>query len=281
MSRQENLAAQLAFLVENGSMPRTRCNQSLLRALAPLLSAGVIEEARGGAGRRLIVRNPAALRAFATQEVPLAGTSAQLGSRVRGVACFRDSKAAASDTPLLVAVRAWSEVALTRRSKPTGAAAATAEHGAFCFFLRELDAYVLDTACALVENPAVFTQFERLCLPVNFVIYAQGRVSGRLLQWLAAQRAPEFSLLHLPDYDPVGLAEFVRLREVLGVRVRLHLPLDLNECFARFSNRALVQATKSRAVLAALRNSALPEVQEVLALIHAYHAGLEQEALLI
>ena len=88
-----------------------------------------------------------------------------------------------------------------------------------------------------MENPAVFTQFECFQLPVGLVIYGHGRASNRLVDWLATMTSPDFQLLHLPDYDPVGLTEFERLRSRLGNRVRLHLPQDLDQQFARFSNR--------------------------------------------
>ena len=127
-----------------------------------------------------------------------------------GVARFRDSKAIANNTPEIVVVRAWREDALLLNDQPTLAAAATAQHGIFSFLLNHGPDYSLRGDCALVENPAVFTAFERLGLPVGLVIYGQGRASNRLLEWLAGITSPEFTLLHLPDYDPVGLSELTR-----------------------------------------------------------------------
>ena len=146
--------------------------------------------------------------------------------------------------------------------------------------LAEGSRYELRGTCALVENPAVFTEFERLQLPVGLVIYGQGRASNRLVEWLAASQAADFQLLHLPDYDPVGLTEFERLRLRLASRVRLHLPSDLAQRFARFSNRALLDKPNSRAMLATLRRTASPETRKVVAFMDRYNAGLEQEVLL-
>jgi len=99
---------------------------------------------------------------------------------------FRNSKAFLSDTPEIVSVRALVEHALLKEGKPTEAVAATASHGVFSFLLGEARGYTCCGACALVENPAVFTQFERLELPVGLAIYGQGRASARLVRWLAA-----------------------------------------------------------------------------------------------
>ena len=93
--------------------------------------------------------------------------------------------------------------------------------------------------------------------------------------------APDFTLLHLPDYDPVGLSEFARFRARLGKRARLHMPDDLPARFERFCNRSLLAKTSSRAVLANLRRSSVPEIRQVLELIGRHNAGLEQEALLL
>ena len=281
MTAQENILAQLERLIEHGTMPRSACSSSLLKFVRPLLDAEVLVEERSGGGRRLAVRDAAALRNFCQHKFPNTPVSAGDSTRVAGIARFRDSKAFASNTPEIVAVRAWSEDALLLNSQSARAAAATAKHGIFSFLLNHGPDYSLRGPCALVENPAVFTDFERLGLPVGLVIYGQGRASNRLLEWLAGITSPEFTLLHLPDYDPVGLNEFERLRRRLGQRIRLHLPADLEQRFARHSNRNLLDKQNSRAILANLRRTSSGDIRQVLALIDYHNAGLEQEALLV
>jgi hypothetical protein len=108
----------------------------------------------------------------------------------------------------------------------------------------------------------------------------QGRASQRLVDWLSNLTAPGFSLVHLPDYDPIGLAEFERLYACLGERVSLYLPPKLDVLFTRYSNRKLLQKAKTRTIMGRLRGSRLADVQRVLKLIDSHNAGLEQEALL-
>jgi hypothetical protein len=91
----------------------------------------------------------------------------------------------------------------------------------------------------------------------------------------------EFGLLHLPDYDPVGLSEFQRLRSRLGQRVALYLPPDLENLFAQFSKRKLLANRSSQAILARIRKSDSPEIRRVVDLMDRHNAGLEQEALLL
>jgi hypothetical protein len=281
MTAEESILAQITHLLEEGAMPRSACSGSLLKTLQPLLYAGVVVEERSGGGRRLVVRDAAALQEFSRLHFPDIPVSDGLSSRATGVARFRDSKAFASDTPEIVSVRAWSEKALSQKGQPSGAAVATARHGVFSFLLAGAEHYTLRGPCALVENPDVFTQFEYFQLPVGLVIYGHGRTSNRLVDWLSTMTSPDFQLLHLPDYDPVGLTEFERLRSRLGKRVRLHLPHNLDQQFARFSSRTLLKHANSQSMLASLRRTASPEVRNVVALIDRHNAGLEQEALLL
>jgi hypothetical protein len=281
MKKSESRLAQLMCLLEDGSTARSACSLSLMADLAPMLDSGVVAEERSGAGRRLVVRNPAALRDFIQLHFPNAPVPAGASSRISGVARFRDTKAVASDLPEVVIVRAWHDDVLQCDGQPVATTTATLAHGMFSFSLSEPSRYELRGPCAIVENPAVFTQFERLKLPPRLALYGHGRSSNRLMDWLATQKAADFQLLHLPDYDPVGLDEFTRLRARLGNRVLLHLPANLPDLFARHANFGLLQNPSTQSLLAKLRSSQIAEVRTVLALIEKHNAGLEQEALLI
>ena len=280
MTAAESVAEQVARLLEVGWLAKSKCSALLRQKLGPLLAAGVIVEDRFGAGRRLVVRDLAALRTFQLKEFPDCPLPADTATRVLGVARFRDSKTFPNDTPVIVSVRAWREDAFRKEGQPTEAAAATARHGAFCVLLENDSSYSVHGACALVENPIVFARFESLGLPVGLVFYGQGRISNRVLDWLGRTAGTDFTLLHLPDYDPAGLNEFERIRSRLGTRVRLHLPDHLSRAFEQFANRHLLESPNSQAMLAALRGLGSAETQQVLELIHRHNGGLEQEALL-
>jgi hypothetical protein len=281
MKGSETRLAQFTHLLESGAIARSKCSRDFLAALAPLLDSGVLTEDRSGAGRQLVVRDASAFRDFIQLHFPDVPVPANASSRLTGVARFRDAKAVSSDLPEIVTLRAWHEDAIHNANGTAYAAMATRAHGVFSFLLENNARYSLHGLCALVENPAVFTQFEHLRLPPRLAIYGRGRSSNRLIDWLAAQADAHFELLHLPDYDPVGLDEFTRLRRRLGPRVRLHIPDRLPALFARHANRDLLSKPRTRSLLAQLRLSQIPEVRTVLSLIEEHNAGLEHEALLI
>jgi hypothetical protein len=250
----------------------------LLAVLEPLLATSVIVEQRSGSGRALKVNDSSALELFIRQSFPDHESPEGLPRRVIGVHRFRDSKALASDNPVIVQVRAWQPSIFCKNGEDVCADEETSSHSVFAFQLES--SYTLHGRCALVEGPVLFNAFERLRLGVGLAVYGCGRASDQLLVWLAGQTHSDFALLHLPDYDPVGLNEFERVRRALGKRARLHIPEDLDRLFARYSNRKLLQKRNSQTLLRNLRGSDSREVQTVVQLIDLYNAGLEHEALL-
>lgn len=281
MIREAQSEAKLRALLADGSLSASDCGQAFLKLVAPLLAGSVLAWQRSGSGRRLVINDATALKQFCEQRFPNAGLPVNAGSRVFGVGRFRNTKAIANDECEIVSLRVWRDEALYENSKTVGAAMATATNGVFSFLLSKKCSYELRGRCALVENPAVFTMFEKLDLDVGAVVYGHGRISGRLIDWLAQTTDSGFRLIHLPDYDPIGLSEYQRLHSRFGVRVQLHFPADLEIRFAQFSNRELLEKGNSQSMLAQLRRSALPAIQRVVKLIDLHNAGLEQEALLI
>ena len=281
MKLQAQAQTKLLELMESEALPASQCGEAFLKLLAPMLDSGVLGWKRSGGGRRLIVNNADALRNFCRQRFPETTLPTDAGSRIVSVSRFRDTKAMANSENEIISLRVWRDDALSNDGKSIGAATATVAHGVFSFLLAKECPYELRGSCALVENPALFVVAEQLNLGVGLIIYGHGRISNRVVDWLARMTDSSFSLLHLPDYDPVGLSEFQRLHARLGKRVVLHLPADLETRFAKFSNRELLEKGNNQAMLAQLRRSDLPAVRRVIELIDRYNAGLEQEALLI
>lgn len=279
MIQKEKLFSKLSLLKEERELPKSQCGRQFLDFLRPLLAANIITEERSGAGRKLVVGDVAVLQAFIDQHFHDANMRHQVLQRIVGVQRFRDSKAFASDNPELVHVRAWGTNVLIKNEAVVDAVRETSVHSVFSFQLSPL--YSLHGRCALVEGPVMFSSFEHLGLDVPLVIYGEGRLSKRILDWLTHQTDPSFSIVHLPDYDPVGLQDFERIRGSLGARVHLHIPINLEELFRKYSKRKLMEKRKSQMILGKLRCSDSPAVQKVIGCIDKHNAGLEQEALLI
>ncbi len=277
--------SRLRELLQAGALAKSASSEELVSFVAPLLDSGVLVWERSGAGKRLCVRNAETLSSFILDRFPFTELEmeAEISRRVASVGRFRNSKALRGDTPDIVTVRGWSDIALWYEGKSIAVSEATRTHEVFSFALTPDRHYELRTPCALVENPAVLLGFERFGIhsEIPLAIFAGGRVSNRLLDWLASQTAPSFHLLHFPDYDPVGLSEYARVNARLGRRAALHLPATLPDYFARLANRDLLRFPATTTLLAKLRTMQIPEIQTVIKLIDHYNAVLEQEALLL
>src|SRR5262245_17935131 len=141
MTPEENIRAQCELLLQNGSLPRSVCRTGFLVVLRPLLDSAVVVEERSGAGRRLVVRDPATARAFVARRFPGAPVFAGASSRVASVARFRDSKTLARDEPEIVCARAWCSGVLRHDAREVEVHAATAAHGVFSFLLGSNQVY--------------------------------------------------------------------------------------------------------------------------------------------
>ena len=137
---------------------------------------------------------------------------------------------------------------------------------------------------ALVENLECFLRAEFIVPDVMLALNSAGRISDRLIACLKRSRFETPPLLHVPDYDPVGLSDYLRLRAALAERVTLFVPTDVEERFATFGNRKLItEKPRNRALLEQLGGITWPcrASAKIFKLIKETGSGLEQECLLL
>ncbi len=281
MSHPAHNEEKLRKLREHGRLARSECGAAFCELVRPLVDAGVLAWERSAAGQRLAVRQTAPLRDFCRQQFPGEVPAGRHASpRVAGVARFRDSKALGATGAEIVTLRAWEDGGLTCQGRAVAVAQPSTDHGVFSFLLRPDTPYALAGRVALVENPAVFLAFEELGTGIPLAVHLHGRLSERLLHWLGDLPHERLEVVHFGDYDPVGLDDYRRLAEVLGGRAKLYRPDNLGDLFRRYANPRLLAGTHSQTLLARLRRSLDPAIQQVASLIDTHNAGLEQEALL-
>ena len=229
-----------------------------------------------------MVLNPPGFQRWFQQHFPATPLDENSNSsRVLAVAQFRDTKALPSNLPEIVWIRSKRDGILLRDGITIETTRSTEENGVFAFALTDETPFTMRGGCLLVENPAVFHAFENLGLEFSLAIYTGGRCSNRFLAWLASNAKTGLQILHLPDYDPLGLTEFLRLYERIGEAVSLFTPNNLHTLFRSHSKGALLGDVKNQRMLMELRKSNHPSIHKVVDLIDESNAGLEQEALLV
>jgi hypothetical protein len=269
-------------LLTEGSLAESVCSRALLRFVSPLINGGVLAWEKSGAGRRLAVRNPGPLTEFLSRKFPKAEIEVRnLPSRVQGVARFRDTKRSRGTGENVICMRGWQDGVLLQHGHDVPVVDATAQRGLLAFLLRPDSSYELRGRIATVENLTVFTHFERLGIDIPLALYTHGRLSKRILSWLQSQTAKGLKIVHVGDYDPVGLDEYRRLRNACGEGVSLHLLRNLAQLFHDYGNPSLLKRLRSQALLQRLRQVEDASLKTVLAHIDETNAGLEHEGLLI
>jgi hypothetical protein len=269
-------------LLQNRALPYSLCGKSFIAALKPLFDSKVIRREKAAGGQRIVVVNPPGFERWFQLHFPsMPDRETITSSRVLAVAQFRDTKAIPSNLQEIICIRSKRDGTLLRDEFAVETTRLTIENGVFAFSLTDETPFRLCGACLLIENPAMFHAFENLGLEIPLAIYTGGRCSNRFLNWIASNAQRGLKILHLPDYDPLGLTEFLRLYERLGQTVSLYTPNTLQSLFRTYSKGALLEDDKNQRMLMELRKSKHPSIKKVVAMMDESNAGLEQEAMLI
>ncbi|RWA52338.1 hypothetical protein AU476_18290 [Cupriavidus sp. UYMSc13B] len=280
MKPLDPVAKALAALLTGASVPASGLSQASRRILTPLIDAGAIQQVRSGAGNVWTASNHRAVQAFANNRYPrglMAAASPELGARTLALAQFRDTKANGGLDFEFVHARIFKDEALTVAGAGLGAAQQTSQLGCVSVVLGGARIPALAGCVALVEGPQLFLRYDWQAVGVDAVVLYNGRASDRMLSWLESSDAAR--ILHCSDYDPVGLDEYLRAKQRLGVRLDPLAPENLDALFDRFSKPELLY--KNSGLMPRLLQSDDPYVRRVVGLMQHYVAGLEHEALLV
>lgn len=252
--------------------------------VAALETCGALERRRAGRGEVVRVRSVEAFGLFVSDRFPL-GLEESIETaedRVAGVRLFGDAKAA---------VRGRSEGVLLRSIKPGTVLESESGHsvpiaewtsiaGVAALTLEESRRWRCSGTIAIVENAEPFWQFERELPHVDLAVYAAGRLSERILNWLASDAMGDCRLVHWGDYDPVSCMEYLRLSVRCPERATMHVPDRVEELLPVHGKRSLI-ADQIDALTALRHVVAPPEVARLIAMFDQHRRGLEQEALLL
>ncbi len=191
---------------------------------------------------------------------------------------YRDSKAGKPLVARAMFMRGFNGTELRRKSGCFPLAELTEAHDLAGILVDPDDPWKTMGVLATVENFELFMHVEKVVPGVDAALWTAGRLDQRVLGWIASM--PVKRVLHVGDYDPVGLDEYIRVRAALPEGLaRLYVPYDFEERLTRFGNVDLL--LKSMSVLERIRQQASGEVQDVLAIIDRHGKALEQEGLLI
>ncbi len=161
---------------------------------------------------------------------------------------------------------------------------ATENYGGALLQIDPSDAWHSQSPLWLVENKLLFDRLDWLPQDTHASIcYYAGHLNTQLIDWLTKQnRAPQIVLF--PDYDGIGLLNFVRLHRVLKQDVHFWLMDDWQHKLQHYGNQRIWRNTRKGVLAAHAYFSQHPSdhTNSVLALIEQMKTTaltLEQEAI--
>lgn len=259
-------------------------------ALRPPIAGGIVEIRRSGGGERIEVLRASEFEAWVRSTYPAFDgqlTVPDGASRAAALAFRRNTKSAgAGVASSIVHLRALGSVALIvdLDGRPFPVGELTEAYGVAACLIADDSRMRASGRVVVVENLECFLRVESILPSATLSVFSGGRLSERLIGFLTRSTFDAPPIVHLPDYDPVGLSDYLRLRAALSDRVALWVPDDLEERFHRFSNRDLItRKPRNRELLESLASTTWPcaASSRVFELIKEHGAGLEQEALLV
>lgn len=273
----------LSVLSEHGTIPVSRIGRPSLDRLRPLIESGVIEKRKRGAGGVYEVLNKNELAVFCEKEYPSGLYGEKIKEGVTGkafaVAARRDAHRGATSSHNPVFIRGFGNAQLVSRDGENLPVASLTEMTSVAAINADGKACKWEIAgrVALVENIEVFFRAEEFIDGLDFVLWNAGRANNKTIEWLTVQPRG-LVLIHCGDYDPVGLGEYLKLKDACShLQVSLYVPENLDALFVYGKKKRLKDQTS---YVKGLLSSKDPSVQFVLALCHKYNKGLDQEALL-
>ncbi len=275
----DTFARLISKLQDKGRVARSQFSARSLKKLRSLFDAGVLAQERSGSGIVIALKKPDALHSFYLSCYPNAGNVVLGSPRASSVGTFRNAKRTRRTDMEPVLLRAMRPVICTRDEDEYDLLATTRLAGAACLLLEPERFWSFSAEVAIIENLECFLHCEKMSISADVALYAAGRLSALALQWLASESLSECRFIHSGDYDPVGLDEFLRLKNIIGERVKLHIPANLKDLVSKYGRPELL--ADSAAVLRRLRGASSPAVLEVLSIIDNTGCGLEQETLLL
>ena len=153
--------------------------------------------------------------------------------------------------------------------------------GAGALAIREDDGWYSNQPLWLVENQALFDRLDWLPPDARgTVAYYAGQLPARLLSWMGHQaRVPQ--VIIFPDYDGVGLLNYVKLLECSRSPCTLWLMPNWRELLSAYGSNLVWQNTRSdfEAALARFKEHSVPdEVLLLCAELSRQGLALEHEA---
>lgn len=272
-------AVWLQRLMAESSLAASTVGKNTRRDITALLETGAIIRERVGSGTRYRIVDHEAVRGVVARHFPDLGAEFNAPARSMAVSMYRDAKRGVAGRRFPIYLRAIRMATWSNDHALLDVFEQTRRFGVSALLLERDDYWRTEQPLALIENSEPFLYLNRLYCNSDFgsAINYAGWTSYAVIDWLAYRhRAPR--ILYYADFDPVGLSNFLNLRQALGAQIELVVPGNFEALLVRYGKAKLL--TKNLDKMPRLRNSEIGIVRRIAELLHKHGLGLEHEILL-
>ena len=270
----------LIKLLENGAMPVSSIPRSAKPEISNIHEAGFIKWERSGAGAKYSVINEDAMRSL-LESTGYDGDLDELTPKARAVALHGDAHKGKDDSLLLLLSASNDKVIWHNGSDELDLYNYSSRFGVASLIAKPCDNWSSNQPIALVENLDLLIHAKNYFEKIGFngtVLYYSGMISGKLLLWLNEKKRGT-SYIMFPDYDIVGLNNYIRSKDRLGDMLSLYIPNNFTKLLAMHGKKNIPM--KSQPDKTRIEKSQHDEVIKIYRAILETGRTLHQEGLML
>lgn len=268
----------LKRLIDNGSLPASTLQNSAKPEIENLRSNGFIELRRSGSGARYYLIDCEVIKKIIDANT-YKGDMSTLSPKAKAVAMHGDAHKGKDSSMLFILSATDNEVIWDNNINKLDIFNYSSKYGVASLVAKIGDGWSTNKPIALVENLDLLIYAQQYFLDIKFsgtVLYYSGMVSGKLLDWLSeSERADSYVMF--PDYDIVGLNNYIRVKDRLGNKVSIFIPDNLKELILMYGIEDTLQ--NSQADRTSIENTKYKDAIELYKLLLETGKTLHQEAL--
>jgi hypothetical protein len=237
---------------------------------------GFVHWERSGRGGIYSLKHPEAIKTLLAA-TGYHGSTEDLTSKARAVARHRDAHRGRDDT-LLILLSATKEVVWQNNGRSVHIHQIVRDCGVAAILVKPGDNWVTEDPIALVENIDLLVYADRYFENIKFqgsLVYYSGWVSKRTLAWLRTQK--NTPLVIFPDYDLVGLKNYLLLKETLP-HIKIYIPENLPDLLKRYGRAEKLNSSTDRKIIEQTQDA---DALKIYRLLLKYGVGLDQESLML
>jgi len=270
----------LIKLLESGSLAASSVPNAAKAEIGNIQNVGFIAWDRSGAGAKYSVSDEKSILDMLAA-TGYSGNINKLTPKAKAVALHGDAHKG-QDNSILLMLSATEEGAIwTNGTDKLDVFDYSSRFGVASLVVKKDDAWSTNKPIALIENLDLLIYAKEYFEKIDFVgtvLYYSGMISGKLLEWLnEKERASKYIMF--PDYDLVGLNNYIRAKDSLGNILSMYVPSDLQRLIKEYGLKKTL--ANSQADRSKIEQTNYKDVADVYKMIIEEGKTLHQEGLML